>query len=232
MLSPCIPYFPPFSVHSSSITWQHPRPPPPPPSHTHMHTHAHTHTHTPIRTHTHTDSCTHAHKTHTCLVATSGPFFSSPIIAALQAELTSATDLQRRLQEIAYLARPLERRVSSKAEGGPPSPSNDWVNELNLEPGRFFGLPRERALARDPPTVRRQHWSEPLPNRAPLRPERASGRLPVLAEGSNQSGGSQTQLPERVIEVEPQVKEKGFLSCMPCWPWSPCCRARSYIAAS
>ena len=69
MLSPCIPYFPPFSVHSSSITWQHPRPPPPPPSHTHMHTHAHTHTHTPIRTHTHTETHAHMHtnRTHALL---------------------------------------------------------------------------------------------------------------------------------------------------------------------
>ena len=117
-------------------------------------------------------------------------------------------------------------------QGSSPSPSNKRLTELNLECNRFFGRPTERALARDPPTVRRQHWSEPLPNRAPLRPERASGRLPVLAEGSNQSGGSQTQLPERVIEVEPQVKEKGFVSCMPCWPWSPCCRGRSYIATS
>ena len=206
-----------------AITWQHQRRPPPHPP-PRIHTHAHTCAHT--------DSCTHAHKTHTCPVATSDPSFSSPLIAALQAELTSASDLQRRLEEIAFLARPLERRVSSQAEGRSPSHSNDRLMELNLEPGPFGGRPRERALAMDPPTVRRQHWSEPLPNRAPLRPERASGRLPILAEGSNQSGGSQTQLPERVIEVEPQVKEKGFVSCMPCWPWSPCCRGRSYVATS
>ena len=104
-------------------------------------------------------------------------------------------------------------------------PSRKRVDVLSLEPCRF-GTPREESLARDYPAARRQHWSESLSNRAPLRPERASGRLPVLAEGSNQSGGSQTQLPERVIEVEPQVKEKGFVSCMPCWPWSPCCRGR------
>ena len=207
----------------SAITWQHQRRPPPHPP-PRIHTHAHTCAHT--------DSCTHAHKTHTCPVATSGPFFSSPITAALQAELTSASDLQRRLEEIAFLARPLERRASSKAEGRSPSHSSDRLMELHLEGNRFFGRPRERALAMDPPTVRRQHWSEPLSNRAPLRPERASGRLPILAEGSNQSGRSQTQLPERVIEVEPQVQEKGFVSCMPCWPRSPCCRGRSYIATS
>jgi hypothetical protein len=54
VLSPCIPYFPPFSVHSSSITWQHQRPPPPPPSHTHTCTHMHTHILIHPYAHTHT----------------------------------------------------------------------------------------------------------------------------------------------------------------------------------
>ena len=172
------------------------------------------------------------HPVHTHTLPSTSPLSFPYSYRAIQAELTSASDLQRRLEEIAFLARPLERRASSKAEGRSPSHSSDRLMELHLEGNRFFGRPRERALAMDPPTVRRQHWSEPLPNRAPLRPERASGRLPILAEGSNQSGGSQTQLPERVIEVEPQVKEKGFVSCMPCWPWSPCCRGRSYVATS
>ena len=148
-------------------------------------------------------SYTHTH-THTCPVVTSDPApprFPTP--ALLQAEMSALDELRSRKR----------------------------INSLNLEPSRFDPRPAERAPATDPRRARRQHWREPLSNRAPLRPERASGRLPVLAEGSNQSGGSQTQLPERVIAVEPQVKEKGFLSCMPCWPWGPCYRARSYIAA-
>ena len=217
MLSPCIPYFPPFSVHSSSISWQHQRPPPPPPSPIHTHTCTHTYSYT--HTHTHT---------HTCPVVTSDPAPRSPTPAFLQAEM-SALDLQRRRLELTHVAG--DHRSKTDFQRRRQLPSKKSFNSLNLEPGHF-NIPIEKALARDYPTVRRQHWSEPLSNRAPLRPERASGRLPVLAEGSNQSGGSQTQLPERVIEVEPQVQEKGFVSCMPCWPWSPCCRGRSYIATS
>ena len=214
-------YLTPLSIHSTYITWQYQRPPPPPPSRIHTHTC------------TYTSSYTHTH-THTCPVVTSDPAPRSPTPAFLQAEM-SALDVLRRRQEFADSGDQVELRSARDYQRRrlEPPHSKKSVNSLNLEPSRFDPRPAERAPATDPQRARRQHWREPLSNRAPLRSRQHwSGRLPVLAAGSNQSGGSQTQLPERVIEVEPQVKEKGFLSCMPCWPWSPCCRARSYIAAS
>jgi hypothetical protein len=158
----------------------------------------HHHTHTHAHTCTHTYSYTHTH-TRTRPVVTPNPSLFA-ILALLKAERMSAKPS-------------IQRKGRERREGSPHRVSEmKGLNALNLESASTAELTSASDLQRHMlglSMVRRQHWREPLPKR------------------STQSATRQTPLTERVIAVQPKVEEKGFLSCMPCWPWSLCCRGRS-----